>query len=403
MIEKIVITDENMRILYSFKISLLENPNIISSLFWVGKTLFYSKGSSIHYFYGEDYINQKVFSSDQPNTIISGVLADRYILVSKVFGSKDLNNIIVSTPMLNPMEPILIGYLDSNNIDYNLVKEAVTNLFSNQFSQNLIDKLLKRDLKEIAWMLISDSKCSFPNLDKKVQILNDLLKFDLALDNIIQNKNLKSDMDLDELIWRFNYDHSIEYIKNILIGECNILINYGQFDIAMKILELLGDYPKAINLLLLSSSKEEYDKLRILFQAKSCLSYTDNLLINNVFYMKNKSETDNMKHYSKVFDNYKGESFAFGANLERFNILSIQDAVNKINKKNSHISNMQKKILSFGETPFAQYTQMYNMETDKQDLLSICTLIVQKIDQFYGYRNTIYDNNQSGVKKYTYI
>lgn len=84
MIEKIVITDEEMKILYSLKSSLLENPNIISSMFWIGKTLFYSKGSSIHYFYGEDNINQKIFSSGQPNINISGILADRYILVSKV-------------------------------------------------------------------------------------------------------------------------------------------------------------------------------------------------------------------------------------------------------------------------------------------------------------------------------
>ncbi len=84
MIEKIVITDEDMKILYSLKSGLLENPNIISSLFWIGKTLLYSKGSSIHYFYGEDNINQKVFSSGQPNINISGILSDRYVLVAKV-------------------------------------------------------------------------------------------------------------------------------------------------------------------------------------------------------------------------------------------------------------------------------------------------------------------------------
>ena len=60
-----------------------------------GKTLFYTKGSSISYFYGEDNLNQKIFSSDQSNTIISGILSDRYILISKLHGSKDLNNIVV--------------------------------------------------------------------------------------------------------------------------------------------------------------------------------------------------------------------------------------------------------------------------------------------------------------------
>lgn len=42
------------------------------------------------------------------------------------------------------MEPILIGYLDYTAIDYNLVKEAVIMMFTNQFSQNLIEKLIKK-------------------------------------------------------------------------------------------------------------------------------------------------------------------------------------------------------------------------------------------------------------------
>jgi hypothetical protein len=36
----------------------------------------------------------------------------------------------------------LIGYLNQNIIDFNLIKEAVTNLYTNQFSNNLIEKLL---------------------------------------------------------------------------------------------------------------------------------------------------------------------------------------------------------------------------------------------------------------------
>jgi WD40 repeat protein len=389
MIEKIVITDENLRILYMYKISLLENPNIVSSLYWIGRTLFYTKGSSINYFYGEDGIHQKVFSSDQSNAIISGILSDRYILVSKIHASKDLNNIVITTPMLNPLEPILVGYLDSNSIDYHLVKEAITNMFSNQISQHLIDKLIKRDLKEVAWALLNDPKCSFPNTDKKVLISNDLLKFDSTLDNILPNKNLHNDMDLDELLWRFNYDSSFDYLKNLLIGECNILMQYGQFEMALKILELISDYPKAINLLLLASSKEEFTKLRIMFQARHCLSYTDNLLINNLFHASSGSKDDNNKSYSKVFDNYKGEPFIFGANQDKLGLINIKDVVNKINKKNSHISNIQKKLLSFGESPFTQYTKVEGVDGEVE-LVNICTLIIQKIDQFYGYKNTVH-------------
>jgi hypothetical protein len=398
MIEKIVITDENLRILYMYKIGLLENPNIVSSLFWIGRTIFYTKGSSINYFYGEDGIHQKVFSSDQSNAIISGILSDRYILVSKIHASKDLNNIVVTTPMLNPLEPILVGYLDSTSLDYNLVKEAITNMFSNQISQNLVDKLIKKDLKEVAWALLNDPKCSFPNIDKKVLVGNDLLKFDSALDNILPNRNLHNDMDLDELLWRLNYDSSYDYVKSLLIGECNILIQYGQFEMAMKILELLSDYPKAINLLLLASSKEEFSRLKIMFHARNSLSYTDNLLINNVFYLNNNSKDDNTtKSYNKIFDNYKGEPFLFGANQDKLNLTTIKETTNKVNKKNSHISNIQKKLLSFGESPFMQYTTV--TDSASPELVNICTLIIQKIDQFYGYKNTIHITNTQQIEK----
>lgn len=95
MIEKIIITDENLRVLYSLKFNLLENPNIISSLFFIGETLFYNRGNNILYFNGEDNLNQRIFSTDQPNSIITSILADRYVLAAKLINSKDINNVSV--------------------------------------------------------------------------------------------------------------------------------------------------------------------------------------------------------------------------------------------------------------------------------------------------------------------
>ena len=48
-----------------------------------------------------------------------------------------------------------------------------------------------------------------------MKLLNELYKFDIILENILINKNLKSDLNLDEIIWRFNYDQSVNYIKKI--------------------------------------------------------------------------------------------------------------------------------------------------------------------------------------------
>ena len=103
-------------------------------------------------------------------------------------------------------------------------------------------------------------------------------------------------MDLDEIIWRMNYDNSMEKIKNILTNECAILINFGQFDTAMKILEIVGDYQKIINLSLLTLSKEEYDKLSNWFQVKNSLSYSDSTFSTNVFFVsQSKNENSNFK------------------------------------------------------------------------------------------------------------
>jgi len=305
--------------------------------------------------------------------------------------------------MLNPIEPVLIGYLDNQTIDYNILREAIVNLFSNQLSQNLIDKLLKRDLKEVAWLLVSDNKSSFQNISKKVSILNDLLRFDMCMDMVMPNKNLKNEMDLDELQWRFTYDHSVEYLKNILISQCNTLINYGQFDHAIKICELLCDYPRAINLILISSTKEEYEKLKTVFRLRGCLSYTDNILVNNVFnlirHRQNVYDDKNTKNYNKIFDNYMGEPFIFGANQYKFGVCTVKDVANRINKNNSHINNIQKKILSYGETPFNQFTNLFNKETSQYELVNICTLVLQKIDQFYGHKNTVLEYNQNKSRK----
>lgn len=95
MIEKIVLTDENLRILHSIKFNLLENPNIISSLYFIGETLFYNRGNNLFYFNPQENINQRIFTTDQPNSIISGLLSDRCILASKLIQHKDINDIAV--------------------------------------------------------------------------------------------------------------------------------------------------------------------------------------------------------------------------------------------------------------------------------------------------------------------
>ena len=401
MIDKINFFDIDMKFISSIKLQLKDNPFLISSLFFLDSTLIYSKGNTIYYYYPKDNINQKIFSNNRSPICISGLISDRFILVSQ--GTN--NNIKISeltTPLINPLEPLLIGYLDNKNINYNLIRECVVNLFTNQISKNLINKLIKKNLKEIAWLFLSDSKSSFQNLDIKIKILNEMQEFDKFLENAITNKDLSSDLNLDEVIWRLNYDQSMNYIKKILIKEVQILIKFGQFSTAVKILELLGDYPKVLNLLLLSSTNEEYEKLRINFQAKKCLNYTDNLFINNAFTLMKQPDLLNpnrMKEYNKVFDKYEGEHFIFGANQNKFIVNSIEDIKNKIPKEISKINNIQKRIINYGETAFNLFSDVYNKDTKKYDSIEICSLILQKIENYYGVKNTIRKIGQQSHKK----
>ena len=86
MIEKIVITNKKLEPLFSNKISLLDSLDIISSIFWLGETLLYTRGKFVYYFYPFQEIEQKVFTSDQNSLTIAGVVSDRLFLICKNIG-----------------------------------------------------------------------------------------------------------------------------------------------------------------------------------------------------------------------------------------------------------------------------------------------------------------------------
>ena len=438
MIDKINMYNREMKIVASLKFDLKESPYITSSLLFLDCTLIYSRGNKLSYFYPYDNINQFIFNNNRMPCFISGILPDRFILVSQdntKFSSE------ITSPMISPLEPILIGYLDSPNINYDLLKHGVVTMFTNQISQHLIDKFISRNLKEIAWMFIDDDKSSYQNINTKINILNDDYKFDNLLEYLNLNKDLTSKLDLDELIWRFNYDKSYEYIKDILIKEAKILIEYGQFNSALKILELLGDFPLALNLLLVSTSPEDFDKLRIKFQAKESLNFTDSLLINHLFAFSKDSKNNNnnnipqmgnspfggnidigdifgsnqlnmnlpnmnedkMEHYHKIFDNYEGEHFIFGANQNEFRINSIEDIRKRMEnakpKPKGTDFGIQKRVMNFGELPFNLYSDDYNISLRQSQTIEISSLILQKIENYYGIMSTLSKTEKTKMNK----
>ena len=436
LLDKINLYNREMKLVSSLKLNFEESPYIVSSIFFLDSTLIYSRNDSILYFYPKDNINQLIFRNNRKPIYISGVLPDRFVIISQT-DNKNISISDVTSPMLNPLEPILIGYLDSPNINYDLVKLCVVNLFTNQISQILIDKLINRNLKEIAWLFIDDDKSSFQNMNIKLNLLNENYKFENIIENILANKPIKTKLDLDEIIWKFKYDKNYEYIKELLKKELKILIEFGQYNSALKILELIGeDYPLALHLLLISTSPEDFDQLKIKFEAKEAINFTDNLLINNMFSFSKKEQNDNQDNkiienetntnnnnifdfktvdtynkegdkldfYHKIFDNYEGEHFTFGANLNEFEIESIDNLKEIIEEKNGPIKKgydegIQKKVINFGEKPFTIYSEEYSIITKEMNIIEIYSLILQKIENYYGIIKNLTKNEKEKMKR----
>ena len=394
MISSINIYNREMKFIISLNFNFKESPYIISSLLFLDSTLIYSRNDSILYFYPYDNINQLIFRNNRKPLYISGILPDRFILVS-ITANSNISICDITSPMINPLEPILIGYLDSPNIDYDLVKQCVINMFTNQISQKLIDKLINKKLKEIAWLFIDDEKSTFQNLDIKINLLNENLKFEKIIENIFINKNFNDKLDIDDIMWKLNYDSNYQYIKDLLIKELKILISFGQYALNYTDNILINNI---FNFTKIEEKKDSENKDNILNNADM-----DKLLgaeSNNI----QNIDDDKMMHYHKIFDNYEGEHFIFGANLNEFKINYIEGIKNKVDESNPkkdkpHDFGIKKKIINFGEKPFNIYSDDYNMLFNQMSSVEIYSLILQKIENYYGIINRLSKTEKQKMNK----
>lgn len=423
MIEKVLICNHNLVPVYQIKITLLENPNIISSLYWVGKTLIYTRGNDVCYYYPNDNLNYKLFTNDQCHTQVAGVMSDRFILISKIWASTKLITINITTPLISPLEIILIGYLDLGiHVDYDIVKDCVLNLFTNQISENLLKKFKKRNLHNIILMFIKDNKTSFINTSTKLEIRKSCMDYDdPIIESIFPLIDFNNKFQIEELMWKFEYEHNFDQLKKLLMNEANSLIQIGLFDEACLILELINEYPKVINLISITRNYNDFiSNLKVLSE-KNKLSYSELVLLLNMFVYESsekKRENDIKKlldlysnqetsphqqklktmenkndkiKYSKIFDTYKGDPLTYDllkSGIPKTNKSSF-DIYKNFKKSESNVPNINRKILSFGENPYEQYVEIYNGDTKSFELLPINHVLSQKITHYYGYSNVV--------------
>jgi hypothetical protein len=163
--------------------------------------------------------------------------------------------------------------------------------------------------------------------------------------------------------------------------------------------------------------------LRIKFEAKECLNFTDNLLINHLFnFTKNDQNNvgeifgikpntanlpdmneDKMDHYHKIFDNYEGEHFTFGVNQNEFRINSIENiqllVENRAQKPKGIDFGIQKRVLNPGEKPFQIFSEDYNITGKRFQPVEICSLILQKIENYYGIMNQLSKEEENKLNR----
>ena len=112
-----------------------------------------------------------------------------------------------------------------------------------------------------------------------------------------------------------------------------------------------------------------------------------------------------MEHYHKIFDNYEGEHFIFGANQNEFNINYIDNIKNKIDdkiKKSKSLDfGIEKRILNFGENPFNLFSDDYNIISRQFQSIEISSLVLQKIENYYGITDILSKNEKAKMNRKT--
>ena len=175
-------------------------------------------------------------------------------------------------------------------------------------------------------------------------------------------------------MWTFRYDQNYKNLKKILTKEIENLKKTGQFEIAFKVAELVGNYAAALSCLLLAGSKEEYEELKVKFFDQKVFSYGNYIVELNTFNLDKDEKYKYKVSYHKVLDNHTGEPFLFSN--QEFKLKN----ETKLIKNNS--KGLRKKTAAFGENMFEQY-----VIEETGNLVEIINIINQKIEHYYGIDN----------------
>ena len=73
---------------------------------------------------------------------------------------------------------------------------------------------------------------------------------------------------MEDLLWKLEYDQNYNFLKNEILNQYSFLLENGQFLTAVRLLEIISEYPRLINILLFSMKPTDFSKFLKLFNNK---------------------------------------------------------------------------------------------------------------------------------------
>ena len=119
--------------------------------------------------------------------VVLAVLADRLLVATKIKGETKL-----ISPHVSALEMVARSLIGSENLNEDKLNVVLTKLHTNQFSEQLVERMKRKGLYEQVWLLVDDSKSVYGNVVSKIELMNNLLNYEKLLDILLPNLDQKS-------------------------------------------------------------------------------------------------------------------------------------------------------------------------------------------------------------------
>ena len=187
MVDKFLVTDENLNLISNLALPLPTSLEIVNSWLWLDDIIVFTKGNFVYYWHIKCQTAEKVLSLNWHENVVLAVLADRLLVATKIKGETKL-----ISPHVSALEMVARSLIGSENLNEDKLNVVLTKLHTNQFSEQLVERMKRKGLYEQVWLLVDDSKSVYGNVVSKIELMNNLLNYEKLLDILLPNLDQKS-------------------------------------------------------------------------------------------------------------------------------------------------------------------------------------------------------------------